>query len=271
LRPLGVPAIIDAAIRLLTRHARTLFVIAAVVMLPISLLEYVVGVWASGIVTGAETIPTTTDPEVAFRLLFESLGPLVLAGLVAGVIAVLAQLAVQLGSVKAIADIYLGREPQWRESLGYGFRRLPTAVLAFLIALVPLLVGFVLCLLPGIALATLWSLTPVTIAAEGQGAASGLSRSFDLVKKRFWPILGVLVLAVLVTAILSSILGAIANAAILASGDLQVGLQTLLNLIARLVTTPFMVAVLTVAYFDLRIRQEGLDLELLTQRMQADS
>jgi hypothetical protein len=261
-----VAEIIDAAIRLLRRHARTLFAISGAVLLPLGILQFVVARWGSQVAADAALLTPSSDPQIALEQMFDTLGPFFLVALVSGVVAGLAQLLVQLGSVKAITDIYLEQDPNWRDSLAYGFKRLPAAIGAFLIAIIPLIVGFVLCFLPGVALATLWSLTGVVIAAEGRGSAGALSRSFELVKKRFWPVLGVLVLAVLITVVIGLITGAIIGGVTAATGTIQTDLQTVLNILIGIVTTPFTVAVLTVAYFDLRVRLEGLDVELLARR-----
>lgn len=269
LRPLGIPEIIDAAIRLLRRHARTLFSISAVVLVPLGVIQYFFSRSLERVALGLQPISPTADPDQVLEQMLDSLGPLFLAGLASGALAGLAQLLVQLGSVKAISDIYLDRTPGWRDSLTYGFRRLPSAIGAFLIAVVPLVVGFLLCVLPGIALATFWSLTGVAVAAERLGPGAGLSRSYNLVKKRFWPMLGVLALAVLINIVIGLVSGAIVGAATLASATIQLELQTVLNLLISIVTTPFIVAVLTVAYFDLRVRQEGFDLELMAGRSES--
>ncbi|MGI8518640.1 MAG: hypothetical protein ACR2ME_09950, partial [Acidimicrobiia bacterium] len=174
-------------------------------------------------------------------------------------------LLVLLALTKAIVDIYLDRPPDWKESLRYGLRRLPAAIGASLIAFIPLLVGFLLYVLPGVALATLWSLTGVAIAAEGRGPAAGLSRSFDLVKKRFWPMLGVLILSILITVVIGLVIGLIVGAATIATPAIQLEVQTLLSTAISIFTTPFTAAILTVAYFDLRVRLEGFDLEFMAQ------
>jgi len=265
LRPLGIPEIIDAAIRIIRRRTRPLVTIAAVVLVPIAIVQYFISRSLQATASGLQTISPTADPDEVFEQITESLGPLLVVGLTTGAIAWLAQLLVWLALTKAIVDIYLDRPPDWKESLRYGLRRLPAAIGASLIAFIPLLVGFLLYVLPGVALATLWSLTGVAIAAEGRGPGAGLSRSFDLVKRRFWPMLGVLILAILVTVVIGFVIGLIVGAATIAIPTIQLEVQTLLSTAISIFTTPFTAAVLTVAYFDLRVRLEGFDLELMAQ------
>ena len=44
-------------------------------------------------------------------------------------------------------------------------------------------------------------------------------------------------------------------------------LEAVANLVSSLLTTPFIAAVVTLTYFDLRVRKEGFDLAVLAERM----
>ncbi|MGZ8785890.1 MAG: hypothetical protein ACXW1Y_10060 [Acidimicrobiia bacterium] len=262
LRPLGVPEVIDAAFKLMRRHARTLFTIAAVVLLPLGILEYFLSLFfESNIPTSSQLIPESASPDVALEILLEDLGPLFLAALLSGLLAALAQAVVQLGSVEAIAEVYLDREPNWRTSLGAGLKRLPAGIGVFLIAVVPLTVGFLLCFLPGVWLAVMWSMVVPVLAVERLGPGASLGRSWKLVKNRFWPVLGVLALSFLISLVIQSILSAVVTASFLFSGTVALEIQALVNTVSRILVTPFTASVFAVLYFDLRVRQEGFDLE----------
>ena len=262
LRPLGVPEIIDAAFKLMRRHSRTLFTIAAVVLLPLGIVEYFLSLFIeSAIPTTPQLIPETAPPDVVLDALLEDLGPLLLAGLLSGLLSALAQAVVQLGSVEAIAEVYLDREPNWRTSLGAGLKRLPAGIGVFLIAVVPLTVGFLLCGLPGIWLAVMWSMTVPVIAVEKLGPSASLGRSWRLVKSRFWPVLGVLALSFLISLVIQSVFSFAITAAFLFSGTVSLEIQALVNTVSRILVTPFTASVFAVLYFDLRVRQEGFDLE----------
>lgn len=262
LRPLGVPEVIDAAFKLMRRHARTLFTIAAVVLLPLGIIEYFVSLFIeSTLPTTPQLIPDTAPPDVVLDLLLEDLGPLLVAGLLSGLLSALAQAVVQLGSVEAIAEVYLDREPNWKTSLAAGLKRLPAGIGVFLIAVVPLTVGFMLCLLPGIWLAVMWSMTVPVLAVEKLGPSASLGRSWRLVKNRFWPVLGVLALSFLISLVIQSVFSFAITASFLFSGTVSLEVQALVNTISRVLVTPFTASVFAVLYFDLRVRQEGFDLE----------
>ncbi|MGI8517987.1 MAG: hypothetical protein ACR2ME_06575, partial [Acidimicrobiia bacterium] len=107
LRPLGIPEIIDAAIRIIRRRTRPLITIAAVVLVPIAIVQYFIGRSLQATVAGLQTISPTADPDEVLEQIMESLGPLLAVGLTTGAISWLAQLLVLLALTKAIVDIYL--------------------------------------------------------------------------------------------------------------------------------------------------------------------
>jgi len=268
LRPLGIPEVIDAAFKLLRRHARTLFTIAAVVLVPLGVIEYFVLLFGeSNIPTTPRVVPETASPEEVLAVLVEDVGPLLLTGLLTVIVALLAQAVVQLGSVEAISEVYLDRQPNWRTSLAAGLKRLPAGIGAFLIAVVPLTVGFLLCLLPGIWLAVMWSVVLPVLAVERLGPRASLGRSWKLVKTRFWPVLGVLALSFLISFVIQIVLSFAVTAAFLLSDSVAVEIQALMNTISRILVTPFTATVFAVLYFDLRVRKEAFDLQLLTERI----
>jgi hypothetical protein len=127
---------------------------------------------------------------------------------------------------------------------------------------------------------TIWfsvmlSLATPAVVLERQGPARALARSWRLVRRSFWRVLGILLLAGIVVAIASfilqlpfTIIGALAGG----SGGVF-GLpatQTLAaviigavgSIVAGAVTRPISAGVTVLLYLDLRMRKEGLDLAL---------
>jgi hypothetical protein len=134
-----------------------------------------------------------------------------------------------------------------------------------------LILGFLAFVIPAIWLAVAWSVTyPVLLVEDVRGVAA-LKRSFALVKDHWWATFGrvavAYILVLVVTAVASSVIVAVP---LLAVDDTSFGallLSNLGSLIVTLLTTPFLAAVITLVYFDLRVRKEGFDLALLAERM----
>jgi hypothetical protein len=135
---------------------------------------------------------------------------------------------------------------------------------------VPLIVGGVVVVLAGfVAVPFLMALFVPTIpivAIEGVGPVTAVKRAVGLVRARYWPVLGIALLSGLVALVVSGVFTSGPN---VVSGffslDVQLIVGAAAGTVAGLVTTPFIALVATLIYMDLRVRREGLDLELQTQ------
>ena len=114
--------------------------------------------------------------------------------------------------------------------------------------------------------------TTQAIVLEGAGPLAGLGRSWRLVGGSFWRVLGVVVLMALLVYLVASLPTSAVAFVLTFSGDPvrnyvrnQV-ITTLLQNIGLIVALPLQLAVYTLLYYDLRIRKEGYDLEMLAQQ-----
>lgn len=145
-------------------------------------------------------------------------------------------------------------------------------VAAILIVLV--MIGlFVLLGLAAMYVYTRLMVTTQAIVLEDQGPLAGLGRSWRLIGGSFWRSLGVLVLMGILTYMIAQFPGTIVSFALtLASRNALDNLivnqiiTTLLVQIGEVVALPLQLAIYTLLYFDLRIRKEGYDLELIAQQ-----
>ncbi|TML17631.1 MAG: hypothetical protein E6G31_00295 [Actinobacteria bacterium] len=166
-------------------------------------------------------------------------------------IAIVVYLAVAIIGVLLVALLtWLGAISASRNC---GGRAHLTAVLvAGILAVIGIGIGFLLLIIPGLVLLTFWSVIVPTIVLEGKSAGESFGRSFDLVRGYFWRVLGIIVLTVLIYVgfeiVLSLILTPLAD--------------WLKNFVSTIVsgtlTAPFFALVLTVLYFRLSAAQEGV-------------
>ncbi len=143
--------------------------------------------------------------------------------------------------------------------------------LGALIALASVLLG----LLGGLALFAwigirIYLAMPIVVL-ERLGPGRALARSWRLTQGNWWRMLGIVALTMLivlgVSLILMLALGALAGLPmILAGGDWGLTAANTLGVVAEAltysITAPFLAAVTTLLYIDLRMRREGLDLRL---------
>ena len=265
LRPLGVGEILDVAINVYRSRFGVLVKVVAVIVGPVLLLGALVQVSvtpASLTTAGGET-PKLTAGDLSALL----------AGLL--IVTLLSFVAGQIATgacFKVVSGAYLGEQLDWRESLRFAAARLRSLIwLAVLFGFLVVL-GMLACLLPGVYFSVAWAVAIPVLLFEGAPGRAALKRSRALVEGRWWPSAGVLVVAFFLTAIVGAAFGGILGAAVASvDNDVVSALgRALGNVAASVLTTPFLAAVTTVLYFDLRVRKEGLDLELMARHVGID-
>lgn len=287
LRPLGIGETLDVAIKVYRSRFWDLIKIVALVIVPVQIV--------SALVT------FSVIPEDARNFKFDPdtfqrgdsvpfLEPATLTGF--GIVILLIVLSSQLAtgaSLKSIGDAYLGRRAKWAESLSFAASRLGSIVwisaIAFFGALVPGLVatalgflhsGFLVILLAVVPvvvwLFVSWAIAIPALLVEDIRGTRALGRSFKLVSKRWWKVAITLLLSYILTGIVGNIFGLVFGVVVpAASGSDFAGILATLvgDSIGRILTTPFVAATLIVLYFDLRVRKEGFDIEMLAASTQA--
>jgi hypothetical protein len=265
--------VLDVGMKIAWRNAGTLIRAVVVVVLPVEIVSAFVqlssvpsGATVSG---GSLFTPTYNAPAGQFGLthaqrltLLLGSGTSVLLGLIAGILAAGA-------CYRAIASAYLGEQTGWRDSLRYAVRRLHSILWITIAAGFVSLLGLLLCIIPGIYLGVGFSVAVPVLMTEGLRGFAALGRSRSLVKGFWWRTLGVLALGGILTALISGALSGILIALVSNGSSPTAWIigNVATSTIARVLTTPFTAAFLTVLYFDLRVRKEAFDLQLLAARI----
>jgi hypothetical protein len=171
----------------------------------------------------------------------------VLLTLVGAVLSLVASIIYEGMVVSLVRDVQDGRRDL---SVGELYRSVtpvlwPLAGASILFGL-GVAVGFVLLIVPGLFLLTIWAVIAPAIVIERRGAIESFGRSRELVKDYGWPVFGVVICAALITAVVSLIL--ISIAAAIADGPI---LRIILGLLASSVTAPITALVAGVLYYRL--------------------
>jgi hypothetical protein len=264
LRPLDVGQKLDAAIKLTTRNFKTLAGIILLLVGPVQLISFLITVStlpddyvAGGALGGGATPDTDADVSAGFYI-----GQLIVA-----LLGLLVYALAPAACFKAIGSAYLGEQPTIGESIRYALRRLHSILLVFLLASLAWIAGTIALIVPGIYLWVAFSLAVPALMLEGCRGTKALGRSHGLIKDHWWRSFGFLLVAYLLMGVISFMLGGILGAAsfTVVDDDSISGLvlNGVVNLLAQVITTPFIAAATIVLYFDLRIRKEAFDLQLL--------
>lgn len=272
LRPRTVGEILDVAFKLYTSHIRKLLIIAAVVFIPIGIIQLFVSAGS-----GLDSIDLFDPDALATGELPAGFTAFIGGTLMLSLISLIGTLFVQGASIKLFAGAYQGIEQTWQESVRFGIDKSLLILGTALVSAIGSGIGLIFCLVPGIWLWTSWYVAIPALLVEGTRPLAALSRSFQLVKQRFWPVLGVGVLAWIISQVVVQLLGlvvglvAVVPAAMDAAetGTLDGGVfsaSVLAGSVASIVTVPFLAAVAVAVYFDLRVRFEGFDLEMLSRQ-----
>jgi hypothetical protein len=259
LRPLGVGEVLDAGIKLYLRHWKPLMLCVAGIVLPVQILSVLVFASIDPDSLSSFGGSSTTSDDASWTEIAAILG--------VGLVSALSTLLATAACFKAVADAWLGSKPEAGRSLKFAVRRLPALVWLSIVMGCGLALAALALIIPAIWLFVAWSLAVPALLFERVGAFKALRRSFRLVRGRWWPTFGALVVAYLLASILGGLLQGIPEGIASAAADDSVVADAIAAVIggtvSALITTPFTAAVLTLLYFDKRVRKEGFDLQLL--------
>jgi hypothetical protein len=115
--------------------------------------------------------------------------------------------------------------------------------------------------------------TPQAIVLEGQGALAGIGRSWRLIGGSFWRAVAILLLMGILTYFISTLPALIVSLSLTFASRgsldglmLNQAITTLVAQIGVIVALPLQLAVYTLLYYDLRVRKEGYDIEVMAQQ-----
>lgn len=274
LRPLSVGELVDGAITTMRRYPKLIIGAAAVVAAVTQILALLVQLPFLDDFAAVVTLDPNTMTEEQLREQLQNSFYSLLGTVAVSVLPVMLGTVFLSGFITVVVGHAVLGEPvtfaqAWEEFKPRFLPLLGATLLAFL----PILVGLVICVLPGIYLYVLLALVTPALVLERCNVTTAFSRSRTLVKGAWWRTFGVLVLTFVVSVVLDSIIGmpfGILGAATTGfstdpAAALSIGsvlLSTLGGIVASTITLPFTAAVTVLLYVDRRMRAEGMDIEL---------
>lgn len=262
LEPLTVGALLDRTFRIFSRDFPLLMGIVLLTHIPILLVGMLgVLIQPEAIAEGAVSLPQMIG------VLVGTFGGLILFFLLVYPVAV--------GAITyAVSELYVGRSLNIGDAFQRALNRLGKLLSAQMQVGLWVMLGMILLIVPGI----IWMIrylfvTPIIMIEldKDRPAAEALERSRELMRGHGWRIAGMLLLLSLVGLILSGVGAGVVSILGLEGEGVGMGARMVGSLISQLiglVATPLGLIANVLFYYDLRIRKDGFDLEMLSLALQ---
>jgi hypothetical protein len=252
--PRRIGEILATAFQLYRRHWRTLMAIAAVVVVPLTLLQYGVGHWFR---TNGQQLQDPAEVSTSFWAVAG-------ASLLAALVGLLLYQVLTGAITRNIAAEVAGQDLDLEQSYRFGFARLgPVLVVSILVGLATLL-GLIVFIIPGIYIGVRLAVSTQALVVEDKRGTEAMRRSWDLVGGHWWHAAFTLLVAALITGVVNGVITAPFGAG-------AWFLQGIAAAVATTVTLPYGALVGVLLYLDLRARKERLDLDTLNADLQAST
>lgn len=233
LRPRSTVEIIDASFQILRRNYLSFVTATVALVLPVVVLRLV--------------LPVTMQllPQILSWLL---------------------QMASSAAVVLLVSETYLGREADVGAALRTVFTRFGSIFGAALMQGLLVAVGAMLFIVPGLIFFAWTFAMQAIVVVEQVGAGESFVRSRELARGSIGRILGTLLLTYLLFVVVVVSLGGAAGVVIGLAGGSGIATQVIGDVLASLLF-PMVAVMTTLLYYDLRIRKEGFDLEVMAQEL----
>ena len=266
LHPMMFSDLLDGSFRLLKANFGTIVLVAAVFVIPVNL---VAAFFQRDLLGGYGFLELMQDPS----LLEEAAGPQASNGpLIGSVIAALASVLVTpfIGGATSmiVAASYLGGELKAGPAMRATGRRFLVLLAVFFLTLLLKAAGLLVCIVGVLVPITVFLVTTPAVMVEEAGPIQAMARSVTLVRPRFWPVMAIAIGSGVLAGFLGNILAGPFSIAALAVGYRWGWILAAVGaILPALVTTPFVSILATLVYFDLRIRNEGFDLQMIAAEL----
>ena len=242
LRPLSIGEILDGAFTLLRRHFG--------VMLSISII--------------CQGLPTALGLYVEFAGGIEAQFGL---WAVAQLLSIVGYLLLNGAAVRVVSEAYLGRTSTVGDAMGFATGKMGGILVSGIAVSIIAFLGFVLLIVPGvIALCGYALVIQVVVLEDLKASTDALGRSWSLTKGFKGKVLTLWFVLFMFLMLIFIGFGVVAALAAGFAPVLAVPAIVALALVWLLVY-PLMSCVFTLLYYDLRVRKEAFDLELLSQQV----
>jgi hypothetical protein len=253
LRPLSLGEILDRSFSLYRRNFLLFLGITGLPQLPVLALRLV----------QTRLMPLGESSSLQATSLYFAL-----AGVVY-LIAIVAYVFAQGGTILAVSDLYLGRGTTIQASLRSVLHNVGYLFGAIVLSFLCIGAGMVFLLIPGIYVACRLLVCLPAALLERKDPTACLSRSFELTRDQAGRAFVILVLSIVLAAGIELLMaGPFGIAAVFAAENgsvmrIWLALAQLGESLANVLVSPILLIATSIFYFDLRVRKEAFDLQFM--------
>ena len=257
MRPQSVIEVLDGGFAVVRARPGPVLGIAAVFIVPLS----VIAAWFRRDLLADDAVDLFEEPSLLFATAPGEDGWALLVSFLARSVA---QTFVAVAIGMLVTAWYSDRDLELGAVVVRLVRRSPVILAAWLLAHLAQAVGLVGFGIGALIVAVFTTVVAPVVAIEGVGPITALRRSHSLVRGRFGAVLGFFLLSGLFAEVLAAILGLLPTLlGLLLTVDGGWVLVVVGSVVAGVVSTSFLAAATVALYLDLRVRREGIDLQLL--------
>lgn len=206
-----------------------------------------------GLVAVLEAIPLIALPKLTPLLASPGALGSILVSMVSGIAAVIFSSLSQAVVVYATFQDLRGREPNAADSFLRGLARVLPAIATSILEALAIVIGLVLFVAPGLIALAAFSVSLPACVVERAGPISSLSRSAELTRGYWWPILGVSISILIVNGVVGLSIRAALPGSVLPA--------TIANWAWNVFVTAYSSVYAANLYHDLRAVKEGIGIQ----------
>lgn len=266
LHPMTVADILDGSFSIVKARPARILGITALFVVPVHLFAAFMQRNALG-GTSVFDLLDSEDPAVVAEA-NRTEGGEILAGILVWVIPALALMFVAAAIARLVGAWSAGHDVRAGDLLRTVGRKSWTLVAAFVLVHLAEAISLLGCYVGAIFVMPLFAVTAPVVGAEGLGPLRAMRRAVNLASRRYWPVLGIAWLIGITAFLLTYALGGLPQFLAAWFGtDVAWPLLAAGNILGAVISTPFVAGATVLLYLDLRIRSEGLDLEMSAREL----
>src|SRR4051812_19818172 len=232
LRPRKPTEIVDAAIEVYRRNPLNFILLTSIVQVPWLILQILI-------------VGDSKDAAAVFSSLLISLGARVCYFIMSGLIVYMA------------SELYLGREIDAFETIRRMWKRLPAIFAASFLKSMAVGLALIFLLVPAVWVSAHYFAAIAVLVLEQRGVSKSFDRSGQLSNGHKMHILGTLSILLLIWLIMW------AGGGFISAFMPGAALQQIVVAVTQIVVYPIIAITETLLYYDIRIRKEGFDIEMM--------